>query len=412
MRIIWIILCGASIALLTACERKPPELRLVTPSSPIDREVVEDLGRLFQHERVLTNVQLTEEALSGEAALDAIASGQADLALVTNNLDFRSDVATVMPLYPTVLHIARRPEMGANLGPGDLRGATVFAGAEGSASRLLFDRIAQRTGLGPEDYDYLTDPSAVPDVVVVFAPIAPERLSEFPHQLVLSSLGTPEDIGAGGIVDAAVLINPHFRPFIIPLGTYGAATPEPIVTIAVDKILVARRNLDTSVIYDLINDILRLRPALAAQRPGLFQQLSAEFDASRSRFVLHAGALAYLQRDAPTVYERYSGVAEVTVTVFVALVSASFAAVRIFQRRRKNRIDRFYSAAIEIRDSISTGSGDDERAAAVDKIRALQNDAFDQLVHEKLAADESFRIFITLSHDVLRQLGVEEIPAE
>ena len=30
---------------------------------------------------------------------------------------------------------------------------------------------------------------------------------------------------------------------------------------------------------------------------------------------------------------------------------------------------------------------------------------FDQLVDEKLGADESFRIFITLSNDVLRQLG-------
>ena len=42
---------------------------------------------------------------------------------------------------------------------------------------------------------------------------------------------------------------------------------------------------------------------------------------------------------------------------------------------------------------------------AIVKIRNLQNEAFNQLVDEKLGADESFRIFITLSNDVLRQLG-------
>jgi len=42
---------------------------------------------------------------------------------------------------------------------------------------------------------------------------------------------------------------------------------------------------------------------------------------------------------------------------------------------------------------------------AITKLRELQGETFDQFVHEKLAADESFRIFITLSNDVLRQLG-------
>ena len=218
-------------------------------------------------------------------------------------------------------------------------------------------------------------------------------------------MGTPQEIGNGGTVDAAVLLNPHFRPFVIPVGTYGDSTPEPIVTIAVDKILVTRSDLDSAVVYDLISDILRLRPALAAKRPGLFQQLSEDFDVSRSRFVLHPGTLDYLQRSEPTIYERYSGVAEVAVTLMIALFSAALAGVRILRIRRKNRIDRYYAAAIEIRDSVDDQASSSEREQAIVKIRDLQNRAFDQLVDEKLGADESFRIFITLSNDVLRQLG-------
>jgi len=304
-----------------------------------------------------------------------------------------------------VLHIARSAAIETPTGPENLRGARVFAGEAGSASRYVFERIAERTGLDEGDFQYTTDPGDPADAVIVFAPIAPERVADFPQRLVLSGLGTPEDIGKGGIVDAAVLLNPRFSTFVIPVGTYGDATPEPIVTVAVDKILVTRSDLDSAVVYDLINEILRLRPALAAKRPGLFQRLSEDFDASRSGFILHAGTQAYLQRSAPTMLERYSGIAEVVITLIVALGSASIAGVRIFRMRRKNRIDKFYTRTIEIGRSVTDSTPAEKRQQVVQELRDLQDKAFDMLVNEKLAADESFRIFITLSNDVLHRLG-------
>jgi len=240
--------------------------------------------------------------------------------------------------------------------------------------------------------------------VVVFAPISPDRLREFPD-FRLVSLGPPQSVGQGSLVDAATLLNPQLRAFVIPLGTYGDATPEPILTLAVDKILVARRDLDRSVVYDLVNEVLRLRPALSAHRPGLFENMSGDFDASRSTFVLHPGVQSFLQRDAPSVYERYSGVAEVAVTVLIALASAILAGIRIFRMRRKNRIDTFYSETIRLRNLVTRDTSEVERKSIVGKVRDLQNTAFEMLVDEKLAADESFRIFITLSNDVIDQLG-------
>ena len=375
----------------------------MTPVSPIDRGILEDISKLA-NDQSLVNVELTAEALSEEAALDAIVAGNADIALITNNLPFRTEIATVMPLYPTILHIARRADDNTPLGPNTLRGATVFAGLEGSASRYVFERITARIGLVEGDFHYTTDREDIPDVMVMFAPISPERVAELPQRIVVSGLGTPDDIGKGGIVDAAVLLNPHFRPFVIPAGTYGDVTPEPAVTVAVDKILVARSDLDSSVVYDLISDILRLRPALAARRPGLFQQLSADFDASRSGFILHAGTQAFLQRSAPTLMERYSGVAEVVITLIVALGSATIAAVRIVRMRRKNRIDSFYTRAIALGRSVTDETSPDKRQLVAQEVRDLQDKAFDMLVNEKLAADESFRIFITLSDDVLQRL--------
>ena len=396
----------AAAILLTACDSRPTELKLVAPSSDLDLEIAQNLAVLLNQGSDF-RLDIPAEQRSGEEALDMLLSGDADIALVSNFLPYREGITTVMPMYPSVLHIAYRDNRDASSGYTLLNQARIYAGREGSASRMMLDRIVTRMHLPADAYSYVERSgnarSTDSDIAVVFAPISPQRADEFiGYQLF--SFGTPAEIGTGSIIDAAALLNPPLRPFIIPASTYGAANPGPIVTVAVDKVLVARNDLDASTVYDLINEIRRLRPALSATRPGLFDQLGDSFDVSRSTFVLHAGTQDFLQRAEPTIYECYSGVAEVAVTLLIALASAALAGFRILKMRRKNRIDRFYSAAIEIRDSISPASSGEARARAVEKIRELQNTAFDQLVDEKLSADESFRIFITLSNDVLRQL--------
>ena len=397
------ILLIFAVTVVLGCERAPTELRLITPKSPVDQEIATDFADLLGRQSAV-RITLVPAPEGEETVLQALASGHGDIAIITNNMPFRSDIATVMPLYPTVLHVAYRKGRPAD-NPRDLiAGAKVFAGPPGTPSRLLFKKTTDRYGLSEEDFTFVETFEESPDVVVVFAPISPERMRDLPDY-ELRSMGDPADIGTGSVIDAATLLNPQFRPFVIPVGTYGTLTPAPILTLAVDRLLVARRDLDSTVVYDLITGLVRLRPALAALRPGLFEDISGEFDPSSSTFIIHPGAQAYAQRNAPTIYERYSGIAEVAVTILIALFSAIFAGFRIYRMRRKNRIDTFYSDVIAIRNSIDETSTEEGRREKADEIHALQTTAFELLVDEKLAADESFRIFITLSNDVLQQLG-------
>jgi len=399
------LLCIA-VAFAAGCENSQTELRLVTPSSPVDSEIAQDIVDLLGDDAEIA-IRLTDSSQSDEAALDALVTDTADIALVSNNMPFRTGVSTVLPLYPTVLHIGyaagREFESGTDL----FRGARIFAGPPGSASRMMFERFTSRSDLSPADFTFVEESDDGPDVFVVFAPISPDRLAKYPGIRLFSS-GSPEDIGKGSSVDAATLLNPQLRPFVIPVGTYGDATPTPILTVAVDMMMVARSDLSESVVYDLVRELNRLRPALASRKPGLFQRLSDDFNTGNSTFVLHPGLVAYLDRNEPSVYERYSGVAEVAVTVLVALFSASFAGVRIYQMRRKNRIDTFYTDVIAIRSAVDDSSAETDRREAAQKIRDLQNTAFEMLVDEKLSADESFRIFISLSNDALQDLGTAQ----
>lgn len=408
---IWPWLAGAVLA---GCDRAPPELRLVKPLDQANQDVAADIIDLVDRESSVT-IRFTEEAMSEADAEDALIAGDADIALVSNSMPFRRRIATVLPMYPNVLHIGYGGGRDGNNEFGLVRGARVFAGAPGSASRMMFEASLSRNQLSLEDFTYVdplpgsNQPSEVPDVFVVFAPIARDGLDRIPKEyretIRFITMGAPGEVGSGGRFDATLLLNPHLEPFIIPMQTYGDLPRAPVLTLAVDMLLVARTDLDATTVYDLVHELLRLRPALAASRPGLFGNVTDSFDSRNSTFVLHPGLLAYEQRDAPTVYERYSGIAEVVVSLFVALVSATFAGTRMYRYARKNRIDTYYARVIEIRNNISVSDTPEQRAEAVEKLKALQNDAFAQLMDEKLSADESFRIFVALSNDVMYELS-------
>jgi TRAP-type uncharacterized transport system substrate-binding protein len=405
-----IVAATALAAVLTGCGEQVHEFRLLEPALPIDQEIAAELVEVFakHSDHSVTLVPIPDTA---EAPLDAIESGYADLALASNAQRFREGVTTVMPLYPTVLHILYKRERDTS----DLRslfqGADVYAGPVGSSSRQLMTAVLEDMDMDEQDVSFVVDAVELFDVIVLYMPISPERVNarletlgaEGIYQLL--SFGAPQDIGTGSVIDRAVLLDPRLSPFVIPVGTYGDVTPEPVVTVAVDKMLVANSELPDTAVYDLINEIRRLQPALASNHPLLFDHLGDEFAASDSTFVLHPGAQAFTQRDAPNFYERYSGVAEVLVTLVIGVISGVYAVAQIYQRRRKNRIDTFYTDVIAIRDSITASSTPDELTAAIEQVRKLQNNAFAMLVDEKVAADESFRIFITLSNDVIAEFG-------
>ena len=388
-----------------AMARPAVEIDMIMPTMQLDQRIVEQLAELVSEESGLT-INLVPPPDNSMSVLDALDNGYGDIAFALNNAEFRETSTTVMPLYSSVLHILASPDRPANGFREFLSDALVFAGPPGSISRSLIERLVEDLELNEREATFADSIESHPDVIIVFAPIDRKRLTKDPllKGMKLFSFGDPADIGFGGPVDRAVLLNPELRPFVIPIGTYGDLTPEPVLTVAVDRLLVSRSDLDSAVVYDLFAELLRLRPALFSARPELFQPIDDDIAHSNLAFSLHPGALAYIKRDEPTFIERYSGVAEVAVTLLIAAISASLALVKIYRVRRKNRLDEFLVEVINIRNSVSPQSSEAERAEAIAKIRALQDYGFEQLVDEKLAADESFRIFIELTKSTVDEL--------
>ncbi|MBT8108473.1 MAG: hypothetical protein KJP17_09570 [Gammaproteobacteria bacterium] len=404
-----LLVCAAMFLGIAGCGEVRHEYRLATPGLLIDREVAKELVEIFEESsrHSISLVPLPDPTMT---ALEAVESGVADLALTSNSQPYRQGVTTVMPFYPTVLHILYKNDRDADDVGELLRGASIYAGPVGSASYQVMLTILRAYGLSETDIEIVANADGVPDVIVLYLPLSPEAISTYLEatgtvgRYRMLSLGSLDDLGTGSGLDRALLLNPRLRPFVVPLDTYGSVTPGPVVTLSVDKMLIASPELEQTDVYDLIEELRRLQPALLARKPLLFARLSDEFSASDSTFVLHPGAQAFIDRDAPDIYERYSGVAEVLVTLLIGFVSGSYALVQIYNRRRKNRIDQFYVDVMAVRDAALAKSDPSDRGAAVAEVRQLQNRAIRMLVDEKLAADDSFRIFLTLSNDIIAEL--------
>lgn len=410
-----IVLGILAVLLFSACTGDRPELRLIEPRLEVDRRIANDFAALME-DKSAVSVTIVPSASNQESSIEALLSDRADIAFISNNLPYTSGITAVMPLYTNILHILQKRSAITESDFDLFTTGSVFAGPPGSPSRIMFEKYATERHIDSSEIHFVESFAGhCPDVIAVFLPVIRDLNSRLARcgdsdLYSLYSMGSPDEIGHGFEIDAATLLNPSLRAFIIPAGIYPGIADEPVVTLAVDKLLVARRDVSETVVYDLISEVIRLKPALAANNPAFFHTLGSRFSSSDSTFVLHPGAQSYIERDEPSVYERYSGIAEVAVTLFFALLSGTYAAARIYNMRRKNRIDRFYSAAIKFRRSVTETTTTEERRESVSRVRALQTEAFTLLVDEKLAADESFRIFITLSNDIIEELKDASAP--
>jgi hypothetical protein len=82
----------------SACGIARHDLRFVTPATADDQEIAQELTSLLNGKSSF-QVTLTTSPMAGREALDAIVAGDADIALVSNYLGFRDDIATICTEY-------------------------------------------------------------------------------------------------------------------------------------------------------------------------------------------------------------------------------------------------------------------------------------------------------------------------
>ncbi|MEM7307886.1 MAG: TAXI family TRAP transporter solute-binding subunit [Planctomycetota bacterium] len=347
-----------------------------------------------------------DETAGSAENIGRIARGEAAFAFVQSDADPVANARLVALLYQEIVHIVVRADHhAAGLAVDDLGTlAAVSLGAEGSGTRMVAERLLDHFDVALAGAPLDVDPSELRarfesgQLDAAFLLVGPgsalaEDLLTSPDVRLLSLGAGPE---GGTAADAFAVLNPAFRAQLLPARLYGPQPVEPVRTVGVNAMLVASDDVDDDLVREVTASLFRNANRLSA---GMDTPLTLTHspDADRLVLPLHEGALGYYLREQPFFLVEYAEVISLGLTLLVGLWSLGTLLLRWTAGMKKERIDRYYS---DIRASSSLPS--EERLG---RLRQIHGNAFEELMAERLAANESFVIF----HDyLLSEIGRAE----
>ena len=380
----------ASLSFVGGCDFSGTKLRMMV--ADYGQFAPEQLQAVIE-ERSNITFELAEVPAT-RSPLDALVANEADLALVENNIDFVRGVRVILPVYKSVLHIAMRDSYEPIDLERTLKGADFYVANRSAAGASFVKLVTHRDGLEPSDYQVSSEfQPEITDIIIYFGPINPTNTNWFRDEFSLVSLDDKLNPRRKFYEEGIGYNAPGMKPIKIPALTYELpGNEDALLTVSVDALLVTRKDISESAIYKLTKTFIEQKPRLAAIAPHLFSGINESFDPLDLSFPLHPGARSYLQRDDPGFLERYAETINMLVYVTFLLISAFLGFARWRERMKKDRVDVFYERVMEVRDDMKDSSAE-LRLGALNRI---EREAFDSLISEKLAANESFRIFTDL----------------
>ena len=412
--LLFCVLCG--------CEEKQ-ELRLATAGKGATFYEIGQSLATSTHELPHLHLRVLQaDSLNSYINSRMLLRGEADLAIAHNDTPveqrdtalaerYQDELRTVLPLYPEVCFIIY-PD---SLEPGSLRelivGRRIGVGPRTSGSARFMRILFQNYGIGPEEYTAVyTDFSGdtLGPAIDVSCTLTGFNDPQIRRQLMekngrLFSLDDYQLQNLGSSVEGFCMNYPRAHAFTIPRNTYGNLPRKPVLTVAVDAVLLTHRRTDPYLISELVRGIVHNQPALIAQN-HLLEHLSLDFDPRFLHFKLHEGTRRFLERDEPSFLERYAEVISVGFTVLILGAGGVTSLRRWNKQRKKDRIDTYYRRLMKLENKVENLQTPAACNELMEHVRDIRREAFDLLIAERLTADESFRIFVTYSNDLIESI--------
>ncbi|MCI0495177.1 TAXI family TRAP transporter solute-binding subunit [candidate division KSB1 bacterium] len=415
-----------------SCFSKRVEYRIAAGSSgtsyhDVGKHIAEILQKQTHYDvRVLSKPVLVDGDSLKLSAINncrILSEGLAEFAISQNDLPLHpassvegtqqfSSLRSVIPLYSQIFFIIYKDALNPKSLKDLIVGREVAMDPEQSGTAYLTKILLKEFGIDTSQYkqkyvsfedNMLCDSIDICCLLTGFNNTRIEK--SISHGGKIFSLGEYSLAGKGSTADGFCLKYPMAKPYIIPKNIYSDLPEEPVLTVAIDAVLLTRKDIKHHVVYDFMHAILNNKQFLVIDLNNkLLSQLTEQFDPLSLRFPLHPGAKAYLERDQPSFFERYAELLGFIFSIFIAFVGGVTTLARWNRHRKKNRIDAFYNQIMEIQHQIKAYTSVDACYRSIEKLRQLRQDAFSQLIKEKLSADNSFGIFIAFLNDTQNDL--------
>jgi uncharacterized protein len=411
LAIVFVVLAALSIALFIQRRGRVTTLRIATGQKggtflPLGEELAANINR----ERGKTMKASAVESSGSPFSVDLLEKKEVELALVSNNTQKGEHVRLIAPLYPETLQVVVRAGIAT---PKDLAGKRVAIGPAGSGTETIATQVLDHFGirqkitalnLSAMEAATQIEKGEIDAVFVVAglrAPIVERLLAR--DDLALLSLGAPDKVG--GSLDGIHIDAPFLLASVIPERTYGDKPAEPVGTMSVKALLVARDDLEDDVVYDLAQSLFSNKLRLSSKEK-LLSHLSEKFDPADSPYPLHPGADRYLRRNQPSVFEQNTDFASLLVTL-CAILWSGISAFRAWRRRsQKSRIEHYFADVAELSKKVHAAKDKEELATLLKTVNDTEARALSELAAERLEPNDAFRVLQealrTLEEDLLR----------
>jgi len=219
------------------------------------------------------------------------------------------------------------------------------------------------------------------------------------------SLDDVNELGKGSTVEGFLLSFPSIYPFILPKNIYKGEPKNPVLTIAIRDILVARADLSDEIVYSITKTLIENKPQLI-QEDRIYNMLETDFSNMNSSFPLHNGTKQYIERNKPSVWSRYASIIWPFVSMLAILIGALVSFSNRMKHRQKLRIEVFYQKLLKLRKKAFNEQDNTDIDEILKEMRKIRMKAFEALSSNKLEGNESFNIFLSLYSEIQDEVNV------
>ncbi|WP_051953551.1 TAXI family TRAP transporter solute-binding subunit [Methylocapsa aurea] len=391
MRRVTIVSIGGAIAAIVAIclalymYSRPTVLRVAVTRDGDDQAVLAAAAQEFAQDREPIRLKLVVVDSLAESST-AFEEERVDLAIVRSDIAMPPSSHTVLIMHKNAA-ILLTPAQSGIRSVDDLKGRRVGM-LQGARTGMAGDRGLLDTALAQYD---------VPAASVRMIPLTLAEASKALERKEIDAVFTVGAPGSQGLRDvvsafaqagrgqlafipiaeakAIAQRSPHFESIEVLRGAFGGAQPKPAAsfeTLGASTRLVAHHSLSNDVVGELTELLLAARPKIAVQLPAA-NRIEAPPKDKAAALPVHAGALAYLDDEEQSFFDKYSDFIYLG-AMFLSLIGTGLATLATrFSRRQSADIDRILSRLLEI---VKT-------ARSVERLDAL--DEFEREADELLA---------------------------
>ena len=197
------------------------------------------------------------------------------------------------------------------------------------------------------------------------------------------------NLSESSIVDAFCYKYPWAFPVKVPRKIFGRNQPNSFKTIGIKSLIVTHEDTNPMLVYDFLMDYNNSLPIISKKRVAFAQARNLEKEGLLS-YPLHAGSIRYRDREKPKFAERYAELIALIVTLAAIGSGLTARYMAVLKQSKKDHIDRYYSML--------------QAARTLEELEEVRARAIKQLQDEKLAANDSFIIFLMLYEELKAEM--------